>query len=329
MRLERITARDRLVTLEPQWWALWRACAAMPFASPAWLLAWWDAFAPGALLALAVWQDERLVALAPFYTDEAAVARPLGISLSDYLDVLVDPGHREAIALLSTEMTHLLATTVSRWELHDLAPKAAALDLMPDAQAQTRKGATCPVLTRAELCGTLSGAIPARKRRKLRMAHHRAERAGGNAIVTPDSDATAPAFEALVQLHGQRWSQEGGGVLRDARTLAFHRAALPRLRRAGVLDLRVCMAGDAIAGVYYGLRDSTRAYAYLGGYDPQHAALSPGSRLLDHAIAGACARGARAFHFLRGGEAYKYDWGAFDVFNIQRTFHAHGTQALD
>ena len=48
--------------------------------------------------------------------------------------------------------------------------------------------------------------------------------------------------------------------------------------------------------------------------------LSPGAQLLDHAIRAAISEGAREFHFLRGGESYKYLWGAVDRLNLSRTF---------
>jgi len=38
------------------------------------------------------------------------------------------------------------------------------------------------------------------------------------------------------------------------------------------------------------------------------------------AIEAAIAEGAREFHFLRGREAYKYEWGAVDRWNRRRSF---------
>ena len=329
MKIEQITRRARLGDIEHAWWTLWRACGATPFQSPAWLLPWWDAFAPGELLTLAVWHEAQLVGLCPSYIDAHSIVRSLGVSISDYLDVLIDPAARAgATQALNDAMTQLLATTAAAWEFHDLRPDASALGLAPDARGERDIGAPCPVLSRSASGGTLMDAIPTRKRRKLRMAHNRAKRAGDSAIIPADEPTLSPVFEALVRLHGERWSAEGGGVLRDPRTLAFHRAALPQLLRADLLDLHVCKIGEAIAGVYYGLRDRTRAYAYLGGYDPQHAALSPGSRLMAHAIGLACATGAQEFHFLRGDEPYKYEWGALDIVNQRQVFRAHPAVAL-
>jgi CelD/BcsL family acetyltransferase involved in cellulose biosynthesis len=47
--------------------------------------------------------------------------------------------------------------------------------------------------------------------------------------------------------------------------------------------------------------------------------LSPGTQIVAHAIEEAVREGAEEFHFLRGGEAYKYAWGAVDRQNTALT----------
>jgi len=87
-----------LGALAPEWWRLWqRSDRATPFQSPGWLMAWWRAFSPGGLLTAAVRIGGRLAGLAPFYIErQGGRARilPIGISISDYLDVLIDPDMR-------------------------------------------------------------------------------------------------------------------------------------------------------------------------------------------------------------------------------------------
>jgi CelD/BcsL family acetyltransferase involved in cellulose biosynthesis len=67
-------------------------------------------------------------------------------------------------------------------------------------------------------------------------------------------------------------------------------------------------------------------YFYIGGFDPDRAALSPGALLLGHAIEAAVREGAVAFDFLRGREAYKLRWGARDTHTHRRRLR-HGTGA--
>jgi CelD/BcsL family acetyltransferase involved in cellulose biosynthesis len=125
-------------------------------------------------------------------------------------------------------------------------------------------------------------------------------------------------LDALVRLHGERWSERGEcGVLHDAAVLAAHREAAPQLLAAGLLRLHALRLEGAIVAVLYCLADAPqrrerRWYDYIGGFDPRFAAFSPGTVLLAHAIEAARAEGAVALDFLRGSERYKYRWGAVD-----------------
>jgi CelD/BcsL family acetyltransferase involved in cellulose biosynthesis len=54
--------------------------------------------------------------------------------------------------------------------------------------------------------------------------------------------------------------------------------------------------------------------------DPAYADESPGSILIGHAVGEAVREAATEFHFLRGGESYKYRWGAVGRWNRKQTF---------
>jgi CelD/BcsL family acetyltransferase involved in cellulose biosynthesis len=70
-------------------------------------------------------------------------------------------------------------------------------------------------------------------------------------------------------------------------------------------------AGSTV-GVLYGFwwRDSLAAYQ--SGWDRAYARDGLGNVLILHALEFAAAEGARSFDFLRGGEPYKYRFGARD-----------------
>jgi CelD/BcsL family acetyltransferase involved in cellulose biosynthesis len=308
--------------LEAEWWDLWgRSVSATPFQSPAWAIPWWAAFAPGHLHVVTVRRYGELIGLAPHYIDPDRRALPIGISVSDYLDVLIDPRYAAAaVAALDAAISRALDSGIAEWEMPDLAPDAFALQLGPDADTLAEPSEACPVLPLPAGAADLSSVLPARKWRKLRLARNRARRAGGGCIACCRGGDLARAFDALVRLHGLRWADHGGGVLADPRVLRFHEMAMPELDRAGLLDLFTCRVDGEIAGVYYGLKDRTRSYAYIGGFDPAQAFVSPGTLLIGHAIERALHDGRREFHFLRGREGYKYDWGAVDRMNRRRVF---------
>lgn len=321
-----------LAALEPEWWALWRRCpGATPFQSPAWLLPWWEVFHPGELCTVSIRQSGRLVGLAPLWLETCAEGQrllPLGIGISDYLDVLIDPDFPGAAAALSR---HLSQPTTSwrEWELPELAMTAMTRQLPCPAHCMEDLTAAsiCPVLTLAGQAD-LEAVLPKTRRRKLRMAHRRIRRMGEPSILPADNLNVGALIDELVRLNRRRHSERGDpSVFEDERVAAFHRLAAPLLLSAGLLRLSAMLLGPDAVAVYYGLHWRGRAYAYLSGFDARHAYESPGSILLEHAIESAMAEGAAEFDFLRGEEAYKYDWGAAPRRNASRVFRRMAADA--
>ena len=104
---------EDLAALQPQWWQLWRRAAAPPFVSPAWLIPWWQIFRPGELRSVAVLDGGRLIALAALYRDRGRLL-PVGIALSDYLDVLAEPADPAACRLWSAACVSCLTGRSAR-----------------------------------------------------------------------------------------------------------------------------------------------------------------------------------------------------------------------
>jgi CelD/BcsL family acetyltransferase involved in cellulose biosynthesis len=314
-----------LVTLEPAWWSLWhRARATTPFQAPAWLIPWWRAFAPGELFVVVVWHRARLLGMAPLYIDSGSGdlrLLPLGISVSDYVDLLADGAWEREVLDSVAAFLATCPTEWSEWEMPELPGAAIALSLpRPPGFGETRVGSTVtPVLALPPGTDRLATAIPARKRRDVRMARHRADRRGEVEIRRADESSATSAVDDLFRLHGARWQSRGkSGVLADTRLRPFHREAIPNLVRSGLARIYTLSIGGATAAIYYGLAHDRRHYAYLCGFDPEFAYESPGTILLAHAIEQAVDEGAAEFHFLRGGERYKYQWGAVERWNQRR-----------
>jgi CelD/BcsL family acetyltransferase involved in cellulose biosynthesis len=245
---------------------------------------------------------------------------PLGVSLSDYLDVLMEPDGHDGIAAAMIEAAPSLPWLT--WELEELSAEASALRLLCPGSALASRSmdqSACPVI---ELRGgaDLAGSVPARRRRQLRRALAGAGRRGRTAIIAADHDP-ARFLDELFRLHAACWEQRGEpGVLDRTPVRKFHREALPALAAHRLARCYLIEIGDTVAGAYYGFADRGRAYAYLGGFDPAFGEQSPGSILIGHAIAEAIREGAGEFHFLRGREPYKYAWGAVDRWNRKRIF---------
>ncbi|HEY6578650.1 MAG TPA: GNAT family N-acetyltransferase, partial [Rhizomicrobium sp.] len=158
-------------------------------------------------------------------------------------------------------------------------------------------------------------------------ARRRAARRRDCAIIEGDADNAEMLLAELVRLHTLRWERaEEPGVFADSRVAEFHAAALPGLMERGLARFYALQMDGKITGAYYGFVHDARAYAYLCGYDPAFAFESPGAILLGHAIEEAVRQGAREFHFLRGRESYKYEWGAADRQNRRRVLTRSGAR---
>jgi CelD/BcsL family acetyltransferase involved in cellulose biosynthesis len=306
------------------WTRLWSLCPdASAFLAPQWLLPWWRHLGRGALAAAAVRStgDGELVAFAAMYVYRHPQTGqhhlfPIGIGTTDHLDVLVRPGWEDAA------LRAILAHFDERhdWDLLEFPQLRSDSPLLRTAlprgwRRELVDGESSPLV---RFDGASALPLPKAMAQNVRTARHRAERAGGVAYELVDARSLPAALDALQALHASRWSERGeSGVLADPAVQAFHREAAPALLDAGLLRLHVLRLDGAIAAVLYALadppssRDPRHAY-YLGGFDPRHRALSPGSLLVAHAMEQALAEGAAGFDFLRGAEPYKYRWGAVD-----------------
>jgi CelD/BcsL family acetyltransferase involved in cellulose biosynthesis len=324
VRIEHIDSEDGVAALVPEWAALWRRIPdATPFQSPLWLMAWWRQFGTGARRIVTARVDDSLVGVLPLYElrdPDCVKLLPIGISVSDYLDMLVDPAHRDIADALLAEILD-----IPGWQechLPDLLPEAAlARAAVPASLVETREpGPPCPVLTLPSDPAALVTVVPRKTLRDVRQARARSEAAGPVAIEPDDASTVEEAIEDLFRLHETRWRERGeAGVLASPAVRDFHREAARGFCEAGMLRLYRLWIAGMVVGVYYGFHCNGKAYAYLGGFAPDMPRLSPGAQLLRHAICAAIAEGAHEFHFLRGGETYKYAWGAVDRFNAART----------
>jgi len=324
LTIEWVRTADRLHALEPAWWALWhRSTAATPFQSPAWLLPWWASFHPGELRTVAIWRGSDLVALAPIYLEDGPYGRrllPIGIGVSDYLDVLIDPevgGVGEALlgALAGEPGWDSL-------ELEEMGEGAAGSSLPCPPRWTDRVSAqsACPGLT-------LSGGVDAdglplelspKRRQNVRRSLRAAEARGPVTVEQPGSE---DFLSALVILHNARWQSRGeSGVLADERVSAFQNEATTALATAGLARFFTLRIAGQLAAAYYGLLWRDRAAFYLSGFDPAFEYESPLTVLIGHGMRDAVQRGATDFSFLRGQEGYKYLWGATDRWNRRRSF---------
>jgi CelD/BcsL family acetyltransferase involved in cellulose biosynthesis len=252
---------------------------------------------------------------------------------ADYATVLAGPTDLDAVA---DAVVEALAAGPdpshgdTDWDVVDLRRLRHDDPVMPALQAAfARRSAregwhvtreqedVCPVLT---LPGdgdweTYLASLDKKDRHEIRRKIRRAEAAGPNTfrLVDPTSDAV----DAFIDLHQARWGDDGlfpataGG---DRSRRFIHRLAELELAEGSRRQLQLGhfeVAGRVVMAAV-GFDDGDECLFYNAGVSPDARELSPGVTGTAAYLRDRLAAGRRRFDFLRGDEAYKYEWGAVD-----------------
>jgi CelD/BcsL family acetyltransferase involved in cellulose biosynthesis len=306
------------------WAALCRTSAGTtPFQSEAWVVPWMTCMRISEPRILAVRCGRDLVGVAPLFAWGEAPRRtisPLGAGISDHLDVVAAAGFEACTLDAVTEWLEREAPAWDACVFDELGPQALLRRLRPPGgrAATFEPQSVCPVLALPAEPRPLDAVIPRLQAQKVRKDRRRAEGIGPVTFERADRGDAAATLHLLFELHAKRWQLRGQpGVLADARIRDLHVDAAARFGRRGELRLYLLKVGGAPAAVVYGLRWGRRLHLYMQGIEPALDRASPGTLVLAHVLEDAMGEGITEVDFLRGGEAYKYAWGASDEVNVQ------------
>jgi CelD/BcsL family acetyltransferase involved in cellulose biosynthesis len=337
--IEEINSLAGLVRISNEWSALWRrAPTATPFQSPEWLIPWWRHLGEGDLWTLVIRENvtSRICGIAPLFVrrsgpDEKRLLLPLGTGISDYLDVLIEPGMEFPAGAV---MFAHLDRHRDRWDDFEFSQLRAGSPLLYLPAPRTWRcelGASlpCPFFQVPESVEALYRKLPPKKTRTLRRS--RARKTGPVTIEQTNPENLEETFEALIRLHQSRWALRGerGAFFQETLKRA-HWDIMQGFLALGILRSYVMRVERKIIAAVYGFADTrerARFYAYLHGFDPDYRRISPGTLLTYHAVERFALAGGGTFDFLRGAEEYKYSWGATDCRTYCRRFQHEGTRS--
>jgi len=316
-------------TLRSEWNALLEhSVSRIPFLRAEYQQAWWRHRGGGewetAELVVVVARDEagQVVGVAPlFYTPRNRDGRPAlmfigSVEISDYLDLLV--GSDQLNAFCDALLTRLSQADLPAWEVLDLynlqavSPTRAALEQAARSRGwQTSESVLEPV-PEIQLPGdweTYLGMMEKKERQELKRKLRRAT-GGDDQISWYVVDATrdlAAEIDAFLRL--MVMNEDKARFLKPEMRAQFIET-MQAAFAGGWLHLAFLeVAGDK-AAAYFSFDFDNRLWVYNSALNPRYAALSAGWILLGYLLQWAIEHRRATFDFMRGGEDYKYRFGA-------------------
>ncbi|MGQ4807898.1 hypothetical protein NKDENANG_01264 [Candidatus Entotheonellaceae bacterium PAL068K] len=326
MYVQEFTSASAFHDLQDEWLQL---LSQMPFQSifltPQWQGTWWRHFGHAHQLYLLTVRSAtgELQGLAPLMITNGTDAPPriqaIGdLELCDYLDLLIAPAHDHEVG--QALVRHLASQMGDAMEfcLPNLARRSVATPILRDGFAahgltvEVEQIETCPSIPLPDdwdkYLRLLRGKDRHEMRRKIRRA---AATVALEYIVADDAASLEAELDTFFTLH-RLSRQHAKRDFMTAAKAAFFRDMARQLLANGWFDL-VCLRADdlpvaALCCFTYG----TTYAAYNASYHPDHGHLSAGIVLFADRIRNAITRRFTCFDFLRGGEPYKYRFGATD-----------------
>ena len=341
-------AAGALVTTQEWDDLLHRSVSDVVFLTWQWQQVWWRHFGAreDCTLHLLVLKDERstLVGIAPLFIASAPLppakeykqgelrpegeGPPLrivrfvgGIDIADYLDVIAPADRLQEVW---DAITVYLSEIQEHWDVVDLhslpewSPSQTLLTQVADdwhLNAKVFPEDVCPVLELPDEWDPYLMSLRKKDRHELRRKVRKLEGREGVRwyLVTPtDREAMRAGMRAFLYLHRKSGVDKAHFMDDDMATFFIEMAE--SLLDTGWLDLAILEVDSQPAAAYFSYNYGGRIYLYNSGYDPKFAAYSAGIALLAYRIHKAINQGIKHFDFLRGDEAYKFDFGARATF---------------
>ncbi len=330
-KIDMISNWPDFFALESAWKKLYRSQATRrPFQSWEWAKSWVEIYGTAFEPAILVVQDEdEIVGIAPFYLDRQGrwplrgrVLRFLGdrIVSTEFQDILAPAGY------LSIVWWHilrwLLGNSTVQWDflfLDDMLESTPSGRILYQLSQKlglsfhrTQKN-VLPVLplekdwdewvkrhpNRDFISMTRNRGRRLRKKQDVRVQLVQSEREFTEAV------------EIFFELHQKNWTSRGlpGSFTTEEKREFYRRIGLAFLRN-GWLEFRLTYVDGEPATAEFGVTVDNVYYSLQSGYDPKFRKQNMGHFLFYEIIHAQAVNGIQRVEFLRGGETYKFSWGA-------------------
>jgi CelD/BcsL family acetyltransferase involved in cellulose biosynthesis len=321
VKVEQITTYEKLVETEKEWNALLsRSGLNIPFFTHQWFDAWWKNFGAGNELNILFFQDDsgRVEGIAPLMISGNRVMFLASHEVTDYCDFIFCENKRNEIYPYLWEY---LQKKYPDYDIVSLINIPACSPTLTDfSKWSTKHGweheivfsEVVPILC---LPGSYDGFLKnlgRKNRHELRRKKRKIQALGKLRIeCITDHARMSSAIEDFVRLHRASGSAKSEFWQKQGMPEFFCRLAL-LFALNGWVELYTLSLENRLLAALLAFPYGDTLYFYNIAYDKDFSSFSPGFFLFDHAIEQAISGGIQTVDFLRGGEKYKYFFGAKD-----------------
>jgi len=287
------------------------------FTLPAWLQNWWQNFGAGSELYLrSVWQDERLIGLAPLQIKNAQTSFVGSINVCDYLDFVTVPGSERDF--LNAVLEDLKGKGIRELVLETVRPDSAVVTyLLPLALEKQYKVdyKKVDVSLDLELPGNWEGylnLLDGKQRHELKRKMRNLQGSGEVAYrVIEEKQALLDSTGIFLQLFPEYRQDKAQFLTAEMQT--YFRSLATALATTGILKYGQLEIERKIVAMimYFDYNDSV--FLYNSAYVPEYKPLSVGIISKANCIEDCIARRKKRFDFLKGNEPYKYNLAGKEI----------------
>jgi CelD/BcsL family acetyltransferase involved in cellulose biosynthesis len=321
MIFEPVTDDRRFFGLKEMWNGfLSRSDVDSIFLTHQWFTSWWEAFGRKYSLLILIARDEKdnILGIAPLMKDGSSLRFLASREVTDYCDFITLPdSRREFFSALLDYLSSSLAG-IEKLDLLNLAhhsPTQIAL-----VETAEKNGFSCrrgreDVAPHLELPPSyelyLSG-LSRKNRHELRRKLRRADELENLEMKSAkNADEASSLIDCFIDLH-KRSCREKESFWKTEGMDDFFRSITLTFVREGWLKLDLLLSRNTPVSSLLGFTYGGTLYLYNIAFDDVFSRYYPGYYLLHEAVRGAIVRGRTGVDFLRGGERYKYEFGAKD-----------------
>lgn len=332
MTIEIIQSESDFLNLKNEWNAhLIKSASHVPFLRHEYLTSWWSTLGggewEGGELLILTSRDQRnlLQGIAPFFLENQRILFLGSHQISDYLDLIAGP---DTLTDFVNELFGFLLSAESpSWQILDLfnlpedSPTIPLLHQAAESNGCSLKQEVLQPAPSLNLPGSWENylnQLDDRYRHEIERKNRRAENyfLPVNWYIVEDEgqlDQELGSFLELMAHNPEKESFLNGKMITQMKSSA-REAFL-----AGWLQLAFLTVGDIKAAGYLNFDYNGKIWVYNSGINPMFENISPGWVLLSKIIHWSIEAGRTELDFMRGDEAYKYNFGGIDkhVLRIQ------------